>query len=199
MKKIAIVLLLALSLVACQDPPQAAIDSAKAQVTAAETAEAAKYAQTELSAAQEAMRAADAEVAAQAEKFALFRNYEQAQKLYADAQAKADAAAKAAADNKAKAKTEAEAAATAAETAANDAKAAVDTLGGCKRKPKGFDADVEALKGRADGLVAEIGPIKASITSEDFQGATTRANSVKDQATTLVADVTAAKEKIKCN
>lgn len=198
MKKIAIVLLLALSLVACQEPPQASIDSAKAGLTAAETAEAAKYAQTELSAAQEALRAADAEVAAQAEKFALFRNYEQAQKLYADAQAKADAAAQAAAANKAKAKTEAETAVASAETAANDAKAAVDTLGACRRKPKGFEADVEALKGRADGLVAEIGPIKASISSEDFQGATTRANSVREQATALVTDVTSAKEKIKC-
>lgn len=198
MKKFAIVLLLALSLVACQEPPQAAIDSAKAGLTAAETAEAAKYAQAELSAAQEAQRAADAEVAAQAEKFALFRNYEQAQKLYADAQAKADAAAQAAAANKAKAKTEAETAAASAETAANDAKAAVDTLSACKRKPKGFDADVEALKGRADGLVAEIGPIKAAVSSEDFMGATTRANSVRDQSTALVTDVTAAKEKIKC-
>ncbi len=199
MKKIAIVLLLALSLVACQEPPQASIDTAKQGLATAESAEAAKYAQTELSAAQEALRAADAEVAAQAEKFALFRNYEQAQKLYADAQAKAEAAATAAAANKAKAKAEAEAASVDAETAANDAKAAVESLGACKRKPKGFDADVEALKGRADGLVAEIDGIKAAVASEDYQGATTRANSVKEQANALVADVTAAKEKIKCS
>ena len=59
MKKIAIVLLLALSLVACQEPPQAAIDSAKQALTASESAEAAKYAQSELSAAQEALRAAE--------------------------------------------------------------------------------------------------------------------------------------------
>lgn len=198
MKKIALLLLLALTVVACQEVPQADIDGAKAAVSAAEAKEAGKYAQTELSAAQEAVRALDAEVAAQAEKFALFRNYEQTQKLVADVKAKAEAAGTAATDNKAKAKTEAEAAVAAAETEVGNAKMAVESLGTCKRKPKGFDADVEALKGRADGLGAEVDGVKAAIGSEDFQGATARANSVKDQAAALVADVTAAKEKIKC-
>lgn len=198
MKKIALLLLLALTVVACQEVPQVDIDAAKATVTDAQAKEADKYAQAELSAAQEAVRALDAEVAVQAEKFALFRNYEQTQKLIADVKAKAETAAKAAVDNKAKAKAEAEAAVAAASTEVDAAKAAVESLGSCKRKPKGFDADVDALKGRADSLASEVEGVKGAISSEDFQGATARANSVKDQAAALTADVTAAKEKIKC-
>ena len=96
--------------VGCAKPPQQEIDAAKAALTAAEQAEAPKYAAAEWDKAQQAMNAVNAELEAQQAKFALFRSYTKAKQLIADATNAANAAKEAGIAGKEKAKNEAQAA-----------------------------------------------------------------------------------------
>lgn len=192
------VLSLAFVLVACQKPPQVELDAAKQAVQAVRDAEAQKYAADQLAGVESAIQAAEAEIATQNEKFALFRNYDNAKKMLAEVGTKADAAKAAAVAGKEQARSEAEAALTAAKTAVDGVRVALDELGGCKRKPKGFKEDLEALRGQVDGLSAQVAPIESAYASEDYKGAKSQAESLSSQVGTLAADIAAAKEKIKC-
>jgi hypothetical protein len=191
-------LALAFSMTACAKPPQADIDAAKAALDKAVAADAAKWAPEAWSAAQQAMSAAEAEVKVQADKFALFRSYKKATELYKDALAKSDEAQKAAVAGEEKARTEAEAALTAANDAVTAASAAVATLDGCKKRPKGFAADVETMKGNMATMTTQLDAIRAAMGTKDYMGAKAQAEALKQQADTLATDVASAKEKIGC-
>ena len=88
----AMLLVVAVLAVGCAKPPQQEIDGAKAALTAAEQAEAPKYAADAWDKAQQAMNAVNAELEAQNAKFALFRSYTKAKQLIAEAQNAANAA-----------------------------------------------------------------------------------------------------------
>lgn len=193
-----VMLALAFSLTACAKPPQVDIDAAKAALDKAVAADASKWAPEAWSAAQQAMSAAEAEIKAQADKFALFRSYKKATELYKDALAKADEAQKAAVAGEEKARTEAEAALTAANDAVTAASTVIATLDGCKKRPKGFAADVETFKGNLATMTTQLDAIRASMGTKDYMGAKAQAEALKQQADTAAADVTSAKEKIGC-
>ncbi len=185
--------------VGCAQPPQQEMDAAKAALAEAESAEADKYASAEWSTAQQAMNAAQAEVEAQNAKFALFRSYGTAKELIADATAKANQARDAGAAGKEKARNEAQAAADAARAAVENAQTLLASLEQCRRKPKGFAADLEALKGSVSALAEQVGGIDAAFSSEDFLGAKASADALRGQAETLATDIGNAKTKIGCS
>lgn len=193
-----IVALLTLGLVACQEPPTAPLTQAEQALTSANQAEASTYASAELTAADDALAAAKAEINTQNEKFALFRNYEEATRLIADAQSKAEAAQAAAVAGKEQARNEANAALGEAEAAVTSAETLLAELGACPRRPKGFAADLETMQGRVDALKTELQSIRDAIQSEQFNNAKTQAEALRGQVQPLIDDMTAVKEKIRC-
>ncbi len=196
--KMITVSILAILLMACQEVPQQDVDAAKAALGAAEQAEAAKYASSALQEAQAAIKAIDDEVKVQADKFALFRNYDRTKQLIADAKTKSEAAKTAAVEGKERARKAAEEAKAQVDAALTSARDMLTALAACPRKPKGFDADLEALQSRLDGIGTEAAGIADAIGREDFSGASSQAGSLNSQLQTLITDMTSAKEKIKC-
>ena len=182
----------------CAKPPQQEIDAAKAAVSAAESAEAPKYAADAWNKAQQAMNAVNAEIEAQANKFALFRSYTKAKELVAAASQAANEAKDAAVAGKEAAKNAANEALAAAKASVDMANTTMTELAACRRQPKDFKKDMEAMKGSLDGLVAQVAGIESAIASEDFFGAKSQADSLKGSVDTLVADMQGAKAKIKC-
>ncbi len=191
-------LALAVLAAGCAKVPQQALDAASAAMNGADAAEAPKYADAEWSAAQEAMNAAQAEIQVQNEKFALFRSYKKAEELIATAQGAADQAREAAVAGKERARMEAESALGTAQASLDRAAALLTELGGCRRKPKGFAADMEVLKGNLDGLTGQVASIQSAIDAEDFFGAKAQADVLNGQADTLAGDLESAKTKIGC-
>ena len=182
----------------CAKPPQQEIDTLTAGMTAAEQAEAQKYAADAWSSAQQARNAVNAELEAQANKFALFRSYTKTKELIATANAAATSAKDAAVAGKEAAKTAANDALAAARASLDGATTAMAELNACKRKPKDFKKDMEAMQATLDGYSAQVAGIESAIASEDYFGARSQAESLKGQVDTLVADVQGAKAKINC-
>jgi hypothetical protein len=200
-RKLAVLGVAALTLVVaagCAKPPQQEIDALKAAMTAAEQAEAPKYASDAWSNAQQAMNAVNAEVEAQANKFALFRSYTKTKELIAAANQSAEAAKQAGAAGKEAAMNAANDALAGARGSLDAATAAMAELAACKRKPKDFKKDMEMMQATLDGYAAQVAGIESAIASEDFFGARSQAESLKASVDTLVSDMQGAKEKIKC-
>lgn len=200
-RKLAVLGVAALTLVVaagCAKPPQQEIDALKAAMTAAEQAEAPKYASDAWSNAQQAMNAVNAEVEAQANKFALFRSYTKTKELIAAANQSAEAAKQAGAAGKEAARNAANDALAGARGSLDAATAAMAELAACKRKPKDFKKDMEMMQATLDGYTAQVAGIESAIASEDFFGARSQAESLKASVDTLVSDMQGAKEKIKC-
>lgn len=182
----------------CAKPPQQEIDGLKADLSAAETAEAPKYAADAWNAAQQAMNEVTAELEAQQNKFALFRSYTKTKELVTAADQKANEAKDAAVAGKEQAKNDADAALTAAQASLDEATKLMGELGSCRRQPKDFKKDMEAMKGNLDGLSAQVAGIQSAIASEDYFGAKSQADSLKSSADGLVTDMQNAKAKIHC-
>jgi len=182
----------------CAKPPQQEIDGAKAALAAAEGVAASKWAPEAWDKAQQAMNAVNAELQVQEQKFALFRSYTKAKELAAAATQAANEAKDAAVAGKEKAKNDAKAAIDGAKAAVADAQAVLKSLDACKRKPKDFKKDAEALKASIDGLAGQVTAIDSQFASEDYLGAKSAADSLKGQVDKVKADMAAAKEKIKC-
>jgi len=196
--KLLIISLLTLGLVACQEPPTGQLTLAEQALTAANQAEAATYAGEALTAADDAIAAAKAEIATQNDKFALFRNYEQATKLIADAQSKAEAAETAAVAGKEKARNEAETALAAAEAAVAEAQTLLAELTGCTPHPKGFAADLAVMQGRVDSLQTGTQAIQTAFQSEQYTNARAQAEAFRGQVQPLIDDMTSVKAKLRC-
>ena len=200
-KKLAVFGIAALTLslaTGCAKPPQQEIDGLKADLAAAETAEAPKYAADAWNSAQQAMNEVNAEQEAQQNKFALFRSYTRTKELVAAADQKANEAKDAAAAGKEQAKNDADAALAAAQASLDQATQLMTDLGSCRRQPKDFKKDMEAMKGNLDGLAAQVAGIQSAIASEDYFGAKSQADSLKSSADGLVTDMQNAKAKIHC-
>lgn len=188
----------ALLLGGCQKPPQVELDAATAALSDAQTAQAGTYAADALAAAQDALNQAKQEIETQGGKFALFRSYKNATTMLADAKAKAEAAKSAAVAGKEAAKNAAQAAIDAAKTAVTGVTTAWTELEACPRKPKGWAADAQVLKGQIDGLTAGVTGLDSAFGSEDYFGAKSQAENLSSQAAALVTEIGNAKTKIKC-
>jgi hypothetical protein len=190
---------LTLTLVAgCAKPPQQEIDALKAAMTAAEQAEAPKYASQEWGNAQRAMNAVNAELEAQANKFALFRSYTKTKELITAADQAATEAREAGASGKVAARNAADEALAGARTAIEGATTAMAELEACRRKPKDFKKDMEMMQATLDGYVAQVAGIESAIASEDFVGARSQAESLTASVDALTSDLQEAKIKIRC-
>lgn len=196
--KLVIVALLTLGLVACQEAPTGQLTLAEQALTAANQAEAATYANDALTAADDAIAAAKAEIATQNDKFALFRNYEEASKLIAAAQSKAEAAETAAVAGKEKARSEAEASLAAAQAAVAEAETLLASLSDCTPHPKGFAADLAVMQGRVESLQTGTQTILNAIQNEQYFNARTQAEAFRSQVQPLIDDMSSVKSKLRC-
>lgn len=196
--KLFIVALLAFGLVACQEAPTAQLTIADQALASAHQAEAATYADDELRAATDALAAAKSAVEAQNEKFALFRDYEEATRLIAEAQAKADQAKTVAVAGKEAARREAEASMAAAENAVAEAQALVAELTDCTPYPKGFAADLALTQGRVDSLGTGTQSIENAVHSERYFDARSEAEAFLQQVRPLIDEMSSVKSKLRC-
>jgi hypothetical protein len=195
-----LLLISAVLAVGCAKPPQQDIDTAKAALTAAEQAEAPKYAAEAWDKAQQGMNAVNAELEAQQAKFALFRSYTKAKQLIVDAQNEANAAKDAAIAGKEKAKNEAKAAIDAAKAALANAEtlfAAVDKCPKAKRA-KDVKKDLGAVRGNLDAMKAQVADLDAKFAKEDFFGAKAQATTLAGQIAPVATDLEGIKTKFKC-
>ncbi len=196
--RVAVVVIPLLVVVGCAKPPQVEIDKAKAALDTARAAEAETYAQGEWQAAQDAQAAVNAELEVQANKFALFRSYKQTKLLIATAEQAAQAAEQAGKAGKERARQEAQAALDQVKSDLTNAQNALAELDKCRRKPKGFKADMELLQGNLTGLGAGLPDIESQIAGEKFFPAKAAADQLKARVDAFLADVAAAKTKINC-
>ena len=123
--------------------------ASRRDLAAAEAAEAPKYAADAWNGAQQAMNEVTAEQEAQQNKFALFRSYTKTKELIAAADQKANEAKDAAVAGKEQAKNDANAALDRRAGLARRGHAADDRPRACRRQPKDFKKDMEAMKGNA--------------------------------------------------
>lgn len=195
---VSLVVVAALSTVACSKPPQQELDSAQAAMQAAEQSQAAKYAPEAWNQAQEQMNAAKAEIEAQNGKFVLTRSYLKAKDMLVAAQKAAEQAKDAAMTGKITAKNEAQTALDAVNAGIEKAKTLMADLEKCRRRPKGFKQDMEQMQGTLDGLQQQVSGIDSAMTSEDYLQAKSLGESLQSEVQNLVNDLESAKSKIRC-
>ncbi len=192
MKRSTLVTLGALSMflvVGCARPPQELIKTTQAELDRAR-AQAQTWAPTELKAADEAMSAAQAEIDAQNEQW--LKNYDRATQFLKAAKEGAIKAAEAAVTNKEQARKDAEAAIADADAAVQGAEAALKVA----PVTKDSKADLELFKNDLTTLKSTLDGARRSFGSEDYKKALESASSVKNQASSVAAQIEAAKHKM---
>lgn len=185
-------LVLAVVFAGCAKPPEMEMkDSQAALDDARNSAQADKWASSEYAAAKSSLDAANAEVTAQNERFALMRNYDKAKEMFAAAKADADKAKQAAIANKEAAKNE-------ANTKLNEATAAIAAAREALAKApvtKDTKADIQLFTSDLDGLDQSLGEVRNMISSEDYNGASSKAAVLTQQANDMATKLTEAAEK----
>lgn len=182
----------------CAKVPQAETAAANTALTAAENAEAATYAADELEQARAAMRQATAELQVQEQKFAMLRSYTTAQKLLGEATTAAEAAEQAAVANREAARSDASDAIAQLDQLMAAVDGDLEALGGCRRRPKGFAADLELLKGRADGMRTQLDSARGALNEARFNAAIEMADALTTEVQALADDLANARAKLKC-
>jgi hypothetical protein len=190
--KIRVVLLstVVLGLAACEDPPEPAIQSARVALMSAETAGAEDYAPDSLGAAEAAQQALDAELTLQEEKFAMFRDYEEATRLATEAQAAAERAAADAEAGKAQVRRETEALVAQVRAIVDEASTMLATA----PRGKGSEVDLAVLQADIAAASALLPEVEQSLAAGRYLEAKSRAESalataqgVKDQVLAAIA------------
>lgn len=178
-------------LAGCAKAPQQDIDTTKAALEAAKSAEAERYVSDQYIAAKDSLDTALAEVERQNAKFAWFRKYKDAQSMLQTATSKANATKDAAVAEKEKVRKEAEDTLLQAQTAVASGR---DLL---TRAPKGKGerAAVEQIKADLDAVEASFAEISTAITQGELISARDRARVSLERANSLNAELTTAIEK----
>ena len=190
-KLLVAVLALSVFMLGCAKQPEQEINNAKTALDSAIQEGAEKYAKEEAKLLNDDLTAALEEVKMQDEKF--FKNYDKAKEMLAGVQAKAESLKAEIPARKEKAKNDAQAALDAAKTAIADTNALLAKA----PRGKGTRADIEALKADAAGLEESIKEVETLMTSEEYVAAADKANSIKDKASEVASQITAALEKVK--
>lgn len=179
-----------LGLAACEDPPEPAIQSARLALSSAGTAGAGEYAPQSLAAAEAAQQALDAELTVQEEKFAMFRDYEEATRLATEAQAAAERAAADAEAGKQQVRRETEALIAQARAIIDEA----STMLASAPRGKGSEVDLAVLQADIAGAGALLPEVEQSLAAGRYLEAKSRAESalataqgVKDQVLAAIA------------
>lgn len=180
-------------LAGCAKQPTMEMDSAKKAGEEAKAAGSERYLPEDTKKVDDSLTAALDEVKAQDEKFALFRNYEKAKQMLAQAKANAEKVKADTAAKKEEAKKNAIAGLEAAKAAIEESKAllAKAPMG------KGAKADIEAMKGDIKGLEDSLPELQGLIDKEDYLTAIDKAKVIKEKAEGVSSQVKAAMEKVK--
>ena len=173
----------------CAQAPQEAIDAANQALETARNAEAPDYAPEEWQAAEDALDSAMVEVQAQNDKFTLFRSYSEASQLLDGATQAANTAATAAASGREEVRVRAEMLLQEAETALAAATAALETA----PKGKGTEADLLAMKQEIEGMTGSLASAREAFAAGKYLVAEASAQSVREQANAISADIAQAK------
>lgn len=186
-------LLIAVVFVAgCAKPPTEDIDAANSAVESAKSAGAEKYLSDNAKKVSDELSAAMDEVKVQDGKFPLFRKYDKAKELLASVKGSAEKLKTNTAAKKAELKKNAVAALEEAKGAITNAKAMLE------KAPKGKESksDIEAMTGDVKGLEDSVPDVQKSIDGEDYDGAVSKAKSIKERADAVSSQVQQAIEKV---
>ena len=179
-----------LLLVGCGgDPPTTELNAAKQVLDEARAAGAERFAPSELSAAQVAYSSAENEMNTQQEK--LFKNFDQARQLIAEAQRQAEAARSATMTAKQRARTAAEGAIAEASSVLQRARTSLNQA----PAGKGTEGDIEQLRTSLNGADADLNAARQALTTENFDIASTRSVSARQTAEQVEGGVQAAVER----
>jgi len=185
------VFVVAAVLTGCAKPPTQELESAKAAVGDSVAAQADKYAKEELKTLNDKMVEIDNELKKQEGK--LFKNYDVAKQLIAQATTEAGTVKATAVQRKEEAKNEAEAASAAATTAVEEATAML------AKAPtgKGTKADIEMMKSDLSAVEGQLAEVSSLISGEEYYAATDKAKAISARAADITAQVQAAIDKSK--
>ncbi len=189
---------LALGASGCAKVPQPAIDQARETLAAAGQAQASIYAAAEWDAAQGAVNAAMAEIEAQNAKFALLRSYGKAEELLAAAQQQAAAAQQAAVAGKEQMRVEVAESVAAIEGKLAQGQQILGELAACRKRPKGFAADLELMTGKVDALASQLVNLRSTAAAEDFVEAKSMAQGLATEVDVVLVDLENAKAALGC-
>ena len=173
-------------------PPTEDIDAANIAVESAKSAGAEKYLSDDAKKVSDELSSAMDEVKVQDGKFPLFRKYDKAKELLASVKGSAEKLKIDTAAKKEEAKKNAIASMEAATGAIANAKAMLE------KAPKGKESksDIEAMTGDIKGLEDSFPDVQKSIDGEDYDGAVSKAKSIKERADAVSNDVQQAIEKV---
>jgi len=180
-------------LIGCGKAPDTEMQNADTAMKAAQDAQADQYAQNAYQAALDTLNAAMAAKEEQDSKFALFRSYGDAQKLYASAQALAEQAASQAAAEKERMQTEAAALKDEVQALLESANKALASA----PRAKGSKADIELLKNELAAAQTSFDGAAKDYESGDFIAAKVKLEAVKAKAETVIGDIQKARSKKK--
>jgi hypothetical protein len=175
---------------ACAEPPDETTQKAEADLQLVRDAEAETYAPQELRDARVALEDAQGEIQVQNERFAIMRDYEEAEKMLAGAMEKSRIARETAVEKKEEARLEAQRLL----QVTVDALAAADASLGDAPRGKGTRADIAALTADLEGVRAELPALAEQIDEEDYFGAHDKAASMTKTAEAITAEIQAAVE-----
>ncbi len=171
------------------DPPTTDLAAAKQALDAARAAGAEKFASADYSSAQSAYTSAEQAVNTEAEK--LFKDFDPAVQLIADAKTKAGRAKSSAESEKGNQRRTAEGAISAAASVVQQARSGLDAA----PAGKGTEGDVEQLRSDLNGADADLNAARSSVASENFDQAKSQASSAEQKAGQVASGVTAATQK----
>jgi len=185
-------LVVALVFAGCAKPPEMEMNAAKTALDdARNSVQADKWAPTEYQQAKSTYDAATAAVEEQNQKFALTRNYDKAKESFEQAKTESESAKQAAVANKEAAKNQ-------ANTKLQEASAAIDAAReALKAAPvtKDTRADIQLFTADIDGLDQSLGEVRSMISSEDYMGASSKADAITQQANDMATKLTEATQK----
>jgi len=171
------------------DPPMAELNAAKQALDDARATGAEKFASSEYSAAKGAYDQAESVVNTEKEK--LFKNFDPAKQLIAEAQRKAETAKSATVTAKDRAKSGAEVVIADAAATIQKARTSLESA----PSGKGTEGDIEQLQADLNAADADLSTARSAVASEDFDQANSMAASAKQKAEVVENGVQAAVER----
>lgn len=175
----------ALAAVGCADQPTDAIQAVDQALTDARSSQATDYAAESLTAAEDVRAQLDAELKAQEEKFALFRSYDKAEQLAADAQQAAEQAKTAAVEGRERAHQQASELIAELRTTVDEVKALVETA----PRGKGSEADLAVLQSDVSTIEQSMVEMDAAFQAERYNEAIAIAEAARTQLEEIRATV----------
>ena len=180
-------------LAGCAGQPETEMAEAEAALQdARDVAQAEEYAPQEYQDAMAAMDAAKQEIETQNERFAVMRNYDTAQENLAKATTAAREAKKAAQTNKDLARDEADNKVREATAAIEIAREALDKA----PVTKDTRPDIQLFNSDLDGLGQSLDQVQELMLSEDYTGASLKAETIAQNANNIARELTEARERL---